>query len=96
MESLKIDSLAFYDTFSGLIPCKVTGIETPRDKSGTLASSQDAVSIVLTASRAAYHKGERFTVSALHVVPRKAIHRRCGVRWIRPYTVTAAVEVVTP
>jgi hypothetical protein len=80
---LRAGSLAYWDSMSGMIPCKVTAIE---GKSGA-ASSDQTVAFRLTADRGAYKRGERFECWALHVVPRDAyFKRRHGAR-IGYYTV---------
>jgi hypothetical protein len=59
-------ALAYYDTFSGLVPCRVISV----DEAG-------ALTIRLTANRGAYQRGE--TIQALpqrSVAPRDRIRRR--------------------
>ena len=74
---LKSGSLAYVDTFSGMIPCKVLGI---RGISGIASSEQD-VDVILTATRGAYKKGERLTWRGHKVVPRRAARfRKYGTR----------------
>ena len=53
METLTVGSKALYDSISGLIPCKVTAIT---GKSG-IASSEQQVTVLLTATRGAYRRG---------------------------------------
>lgn len=58
--------LAFYDTFSGLVPCKVHSIR-----------NDETCTIVLTATRKAYKKGETLQIKG-GVVPRSAVRVRSG------------------
>lgn len=69
MLTLKIGDLAYFDSFSGMIPCKVLGIT---GRSG-IASTAQVVAFKLTACRGAYKAGEQLECSGLHVVPRKAV-----------------------
>ena len=80
---LKTHSLAFFDCFAGLIPCKVSSI---RGHSGD-ASTAQRVTVVLTATRGAYHAGETVESFGLHIVPRAAVVRRGAHQIILPYTV---------
>lgn len=69
---LRSGDLAYFDSFAGLVACRVqriTGI------SG-VASTAQTVRFRITAGRnKAYKRGEIMETSALHVVPRKAVHR---------------------
>lgn len=69
--TLKSGTLAYYDTFSGLIPCRVVSVS---GRSGRGGSAQD-VTFILTANRGNYRRGERLVSSALHVFPRDAVRR---------------------
>ena len=68
--TLRKGSLAYYDTFSGLIPCKVLSIKGGENG---LASSEHRVTFKLTANRRAYKRGEVLEAWALDVPPRSAI-----------------------
>jgi hypothetical protein len=57
--------LAYWDTFTGLIPCRVTRVH-----------DDGTVTVVLTAARRPYQRGETHTVRAWHVAPRDRIRRR--------------------
>ena len=81
MLTLTNGSLAYYDCFAGLIPCKVLSIT---GTSGMCGSDQQ-VTFKLTASRGAYKRGEVLNSWGLHVVPRGAVR---GNR-IRSYQVIA-------
>jgi hypothetical protein len=85
METLKSGSPAYVDTFSGMIPCRVLTIS---GRSGVASSDQD-VEVVLTASRGPYRKGETLKWRGYRVVPRKAVRfHKYGTK-IRAYMVQA-------
>ena len=86
MQTLTIGSLAYFDSFAGLIPCKVLAIT---GQSGMCGSMQD-VTLQLTAARGAYKRGEVLTTWGLHAVPRKSVYGR--MRRIRAYQVQAVAE----
>ena len=75
-------TLAYVDTFNGLIPCKITEVRGPGD-----------VSFVVTADRPAWKRGE--TDSVQHndvtslVIPRTAVYTRGGKLRIAHGTVIA-------
>lgn len=64
---------AYYDTFSGLIPCKVLEITQPAE--GFRCGPYDAIRFKLTADRGAYKKGEILVADAAHVPPQKMIRK---------------------
>lgn len=65
MKTYYAGDLAFYDTFSGCIPCKVLSI------SGSPGNtSQCRIIFKLTTSRGAYRRGEVLESDALKVIPR--------------------------
>ncbi len=66
-------TLAYYDTFAGLIPCKV--LEITQICYGFRCGPYDAVRFQLTADRGAYRKGEILTAAASHVPPRGMVRR---------------------
>jgi hypothetical protein len=70
--ALKTGNLAYLDTFAGLIPCKVLAIDGP---SGPVSLTQ-RVAVRITSPRRGYAKGDIVIESALHVVPRPAVHFR--------------------
>ena len=84
METLKVGDLAYWDSFAGLVPCKVMSIE---GTSG-IASTAQRVEFTLTAARKPYKRGELQEASALHVVPRKSVRGQYRNR-IAPYFVQA-------
>jgi len=59
-----INELAYFDSFSGMIPCKVINI------------SNDKITVKLTGTRGAYKRGEILTFNTLHIVPRESVHFR--------------------
>lgn len=67
--------LAYLDTFSGLIPCKILSVTDRRNYYGTVETD---VTVKVTADRKAYRKGETVTSDPRHVVPRANVHRRSG------------------
>jgi hypothetical protein len=94
MATLTSGSLAYYDSFAGLVPCKIESIKIPRDmkrnSDGTVnADTQTLVYATLTASRRPYQTGERVHGSSLRFVPRDAVHVSSGQYQIWPYTVQA-------
>ena len=80
MNTLRTGDLAYYDSFTGLIPCKVLSIHG----SSGVASTAQRVEVRLTAKRGGYDIGERVTTAGLHVVPRNSANRS---RRIPPYLV---------
>lgn len=83
-ETLKTGSLAFYDSFGGLIPCRVLSIT---GKTGLPSTAQQVV-LETTTEHKLYKKGERIECSGIRAVPRKSIYTgSCGIYRIRPYTV---------
>jgi len=72
MDNLSQGCLAYFGSASGLVPCKVLRI---LGRSG-VASTAQIVFLLLTASREGYTRGETMKTDGLHVVPRKAAHRR--------------------
>lgn len=58
--------LAYFDSFAGLIPCKVVSVNDAAD-SEFLGLS---ITVKLTADRGSYRRGEVIESDALHVIPR--------------------------
>ena len=80
---LRVGDLAYYDSMTGMIPCKVISL---RGESGP-ASSESSALIKTTAARYGWPRGTEFDALTLHVVPRAAYFpRRYGAR-IGYYTV---------
>ena len=65
---------AYYDTFAGLIPCKVLSVK--RAGYGFRCGPYDVIEFKLTADRGAYRKGEILTADAMRVPPQKMVRRR--------------------
>ena len=78
METLRVGSLCYFDSFSGLIAGKVVGITGP---SG-MASTAQSVGVAITARNArGYRVGEIISCSGLRAVPRGAVRfRKYGAR----------------
>lgn len=78
--TLAAGSLAYFDSFAGLVPCKVETIKGPSGR----ASSDQFVTARLTADRGPYKRGEIAKASALWFVPRDAVlnkrSRQCSMR----------------
>jgi hypothetical protein len=72
MATLRPGSLAYFDTFTGLVPCRVDRIEGP-DLFNGAPSSEQIAHFTLTANRGAYKRGEKLHAWVLHVVPRDAV-----------------------
>lgn len=82
-ETLRVGSLAYYDTFAGLVPCKVLSLkEETKDPSVPMSyelalggiPSRYKATVRITATRGAYRKGEILMDLFAHdVVPRKAV-----------------------
>lgn len=79
-QALRVDSLAYWDTFAGLVPVTVLSI---RGKSGPACSSQ-RVHFRVNADCGPYKRGEQHTRSALWIVPRFAVRRGKYSTWILP------------
>jgi len=58
-----INELAYFDSFSGMIPCKVINIES------------DKITVKLTGKRGAYKQGEVIIMNTLHIVPRDSVRK---------------------
>lgn len=70
-----IETPAFYDTFSGLVPCRVIGIKPGRHY-GFLAGHNDTITAIVTKDRGPYKKGETIVNGASHIIPRRFIRIR--------------------
>ena len=78
MNTHKTNTLAYFDSFSGLIPCKVIDIK----ESPGLGN----IRIKLTAGRGAYRRGEVLESTWIHVVPRSHVRMsKYGARIIGGY-----------
>lgn len=56
--------LAYYDCFSGLLPCTALSI-----------NPDNMITLRVNATRGAYHKGEIIVGSRLHTFPRAHFHK---------------------
>ena len=66
-------TLAYYDTFAGLVPCKV--LEIKDDCYGFHFGPYDALKIQVTADRGPYKKGEMLTAPAVRVPPKTMVKK---------------------
>jgi hypothetical protein len=64
--------LAYVDTFSGLVPCKVLRVIEPC----TLSVTSGRIEVKLTATRGAYKRGEVLIETGQDVVPRERVYVR--------------------
>jgi hypothetical protein len=80
MEILKTGMAARFDTFAGLIPCRVRAIRVDRD-------GDKLATIDITRDRGAYRRGEMLEVHARYVIPVKSVFTRCGQYRIRAYEI---------
>ena len=62
-----MNNLAYYDSFSGLVPCKIISI-----------LPDNRLKIELTATRQAYKRGERLYITQSWVIPRECVKIRSG------------------
>jgi hypothetical protein len=86
---LQAGSMAFLDTFSGQVPCKVLSVSG--DSTGNVCAPSPTVKVKLTAARGAYRKGETIESTGFHVYPRQCrVKRGCFYRINTNYTVKAS------
>ncbi len=64
----KVGELAYFDSITGMVPCKVCGV--------TQAAYSKLVSIKITSNTRLYKRGEILEFSEGHIVPRRNIRRR--------------------
>jgi len=85
MPVLKVGEKAYYDTFSGLILCKVIAL------SGSAAQPTSSIKVdfELLETKQAYRKGERLCSSSLWVAPVAAVRKTKYSHVIGHYTVEA-------
>jgi hypothetical protein len=76
-------TLAYIDSFAGLIPCRVLSIETEKE-SAPLSINYIRVKVTARASRA-YEAGQILELTGRAVVPRHAVRRSRGRLIIMPY-----------
>lgn len=83
--TLKAGDRAFFDCFTGLVPCRVLSIT---GKTGPASTAQN-VHFKVTKDMGAYHTGEVMESFGLHVVPRQALIKRQYSTTIGYYEVEA-------
>lgn len=76
VDVLAAGSLAYLDTYAGLLPCKILAVS----RDSFYPSSNVAVTVRLTSNTSGqygpiYRRGEIMLESSLHVVHRKHVHR---------------------
>jgi hypothetical protein len=76
MNMLQKGTLAYFDTFYGLVKVKVLSID--KDGQGTQQSPTPRVKFQVTAEKGAYRKGEILESSSYHVIPRSCVRIRGG------------------
>lgn len=74
-----VGELAYLDTFSGLVPCRVLGWV----KEDPYFGDRDELQVKLTATRGAYRRGEVSQWPVGTVVPRSSVRVRSGQYRIR-------------
>lgn len=87
MQTLKSGMLAYFDSYSGLVPCKVLAIKAAK-YGGHIAY------VRYTAQRGPYSRGETGKHNACRVVPRDAVRRFRGHFFPRilPFSIVADQE----
>lgn len=81
METLKSGCLAFIDSFTGLVPCKVLRVYHYSDVTGY------RVDVEVTANRLGYPRGKIETFDSFFIVPRKATRKLKYGHRILPYEI---------
>lgn len=80
MREITVGDIAYLDSFSGLVPCKITEV---RDCAGGWPGSKvdtgERVTVKITGARPGYHVGDVVAVQANHVIPPSCVRRRGGV-----------------
>jgi hypothetical protein len=87
MKKHYINELAYFDSFSGMIPCKVIAIENDQtfDYNKGIPTS-DKITIKLTGNCKAYKRGETIVSNSIHIVPRESVHHNKilnNYQWIK-------------
>jgi hypothetical protein len=78
---VKIMTLAYLDSFAGMVPCKIVAV-------GDWSNDESEARIRITATRGAHKRGMFETVRLARLCPRSALYRsrqHCGQYRIRPY-----------
>lgn len=74
-------TLAYFDSFSGLIPVRIVSVVNWDD-------SKSNARFLVTATRGTYKRGDEHTYPLARLCPRYAVYRSQGCLRIRPYTWT--------
>ena len=80
MATLAKGTLAYIDSFSGLVKCRVLAVK-----------SQTDIQVEVTATRAAYKRGDKLSATVMGIVPREAVrglNSRSFLPRIMPYGFT--------
>jgi hypothetical protein len=88
-KTYSIGAPAYFDSFGGLVPCKVTGIfdAIPQDSDLSGCSTMCRIFAKVTANRGAYLRGEIIESTALNIVPRSFVRvRKYGSRILGGYS----------
>ncbi len=78
MIELRVGSLAYIDSFCGLIACRVTDIQPS-------VYSKEVTAVVTARKARGYAKGDSVTFPSHYIIPRDAVRVRSGQYRIRPY-----------
>jgi hypothetical protein len=62
-------TLAYFDSFAGLVPCRIVAV-------GDWNDANSLARVQYTATRGAYKRGEYDTQTLRYIVPRTAVRRR--------------------
>jgi len=79
MAELRVGTLCYYDSITGLVKGKVSAIRRP--------NGHTEVDILVTADGGPYKRGETITTSPTWAIPRKAVRRTKHSTRIGQYTV---------
>ena len=85
---LKVGSLAYLDSFSGLVPCKVLAIKKDPENPDSLFWTD--VTFRVTAKRPGFERGEKLTCHGRSVIPRDAVRVRNHKYVIGDYSIEGA------
>ena len=76
-------ALAYFDSFAGMVPCKVKEVAKGGPHAGWMVAAHDVVTAVVTAKRGSYRKGEVLKLGAHQCVPRPHVVVRSGQYRVR-------------
>ena len=85
MDAIKLDfhhtgDLAYYDSFDGMIPCKILDIEDRFDQGNM---THKYITARITATRKGWKKGDLYTARDYRFIPRNCVHVKDGNYLIR-------------